>query len=196
MARAAAEGGATLLQLRVKAATTPDLVAAAREVAAALAGTGVPLIVNDRVDVALLVGAGVHLGREDMAVVDARRLLGSAPIVGVTIHHAHEATALPPGAADYAGLGQVFPTATKASPDPPLGPDGLARLLAAVRRAHPALPCVAIAGIDAHNAAAVIAAGVDGVAVLSAIFLAEDVTAATARLRAAVDAALGARRAA
>jgi thiamine-phosphate pyrophosphorylase len=196
MAAAAAAGGATLLQLRVKGATTPDLVAAAREVAAALEGTGVPLVINDRVDVALLVGGGVHLGREDMAAADARRVLGSDPIVGVTIHHAHEATALPPAVADYAGLGQVFPTATKASPDPPLGPDGLARLVAAVRGVHPGLPCVAIAGIDAGNAAPVIAAGVDGVAVLSAIFMADEVTAATARLRAAVDAALDGRRAA
>jgi thiamine-phosphate pyrophosphorylase len=196
MAAAAVAGGATLLQLRLKSASTRDHVAAAREVAGALAGTAVPLIVNDRVDVALLVGAGAHLGQDDMDPGDARRLLGPERILGVTLHHPHEAARLAGGIADYAGLGPVFATASKVSADPPLGPDGLARLVAAVRRAHPGLPCCAIAGIDHGNAPAVIAAGVAGVAVISDIFMADDVTAATARLRAAVDAALATRRAA
>ena len=196
MAAAAAAGGATLLQLRVKSERTRDLVRAAREAAAGLAGTGVPLVVNDRVDVALLVDTGVHLGQDDMDPVDARRLLGPERILGVTIHHPHEAAALPRDIADYAGLGPVFATASKAPADPPLGPDGLARLVTAVRRAHPTLPCCAIAGIDQDNAAAAIAAGADGVAAIASVFMADDVTAATARLRAAVDAALSARRAA
>jgi thiamine-phosphate pyrophosphorylase len=197
LAAAAAAGGATMLQLRVKAAPTRELVAAAREVRAALAGTGVPLIVNDRVDLAMAVGAaGVHLGREDMAPEDARTLLGPDAVIGATIHHAHEAAKLPRAAVDYAGLGPVFPTSSKDPGDPPLGPEKLARLIAAVRQRLPELPCCAIAGIDERNAGEVIAAGADGVAVISAIFMADDVAAATRRLRAVVDAALARRRAA
>jgi thiamine-phosphate pyrophosphorylase len=197
LAAAAAEGGATLLQLRDKASPTRALVAAAREVRAALAGTGVPLIVDDRVDVALAAGAeGVHLGREDMTPEDARALLGQGAIIGATVHHAHEAEALTRAAVDYAGLGPVFASASKGNVDPPLGPTGLARLVAVVRRLLPGLPCCGIAGIDHRNAAEVIAAGVDGVAVISDIFMADDVVAATRRLRAAIDAALARRDAA
>lgn len=197
LAAAAAAGGATLLQLRIKGGPTRDLVAAAREVRAGLAGSDVPLIVNDRVDVALAAGAdGVHLGQEDMAPADARALLGRAAIIGATLHHPHEAEALAGGAVDYLGLGPVFDSASKDNADPPLGTAGLARLVAAVRRRLPSVPCCAIAGIDHGNAAPVIAAGVNGVAVISALFMAEDVAEATRRLRALVDAALARRHAA
>jgi thiamine-phosphate pyrophosphorylase len=121
---------------------------------------------------------------------DARRLLGPAAILGVTIHHAREAEALTPGIADYAGCGPVYATASKDPGDPPLGPDGLARLL---RQLLPGLPACGIAGIDHRNAAAVIEAGAAGVAVISDIFMAEDVEAATRRLRRAVDTALAAK---
>jgi thiamine-phosphate pyrophosphorylase len=193
MAAAAAAGGATLLQLRIKQATTRDFVAAAREVRLALTGTAVPVLINDRVDVALAERAdGVHVGQEDMEPEDARRLLGRDAILGVTVHHAHEAPTAA-GVADYAGLGPVFASASKDTADPPLGVEGFSRLADAVRRRLPELPVCGIAGIDHRNAAEVIAAGADGVAVISDIFMAEDVTAATRRLRRAVDAALAAR---
>lgn len=197
LAAAAARGGATLVQYRDKRAETGRLVANARLILEALAPFAVPLLVNDRVDVALAAGAaGVHVGREDMTPEDARRLLGPDAIVGVTLHHAWEAGALTPGLADYAGCGPVYATQSKDPGDPPLGPDGLGRLLREVRLRLPGLPACGIAGIDRRNAPAVIAAGADGVAVISEIFIAEDVEAATRRLRAAVDEALAHRKAA
>lgn len=195
LASAAAAGGITLLQLRDKTAGTRDLVALARAVMTALAPHAVPLLVNDRVDVAMAAGAaGVHVGLTDMAPDDARRLLGPEAILGITVHHAHEAAAVPAGLADYAGLGPVFPTASKDPGDPPLGPEGLTVLIDGVRRHHPGLPVCGIAGIDHGNAASVIAAGADGVAVISDIFMADDVRAAAARLRAVVDAAVSTRQ--
>jgi len=196
LATLAAAGGMTLLQLRDKASCTRDLVDLARSVRAVIRPHGVPLLVNDRVDVALAARAdGVHVGLTDMAPSDARRLLGAEALLGITVHHAHEAAAVEPGLADYAGLGPVYPTASKDPGDPPLGPEGLARLIEAVRRHHPALPVCGIAGIDHGNAAAVIAAGADGVAVISDIFMAEDVEAAARRLRAVVDQAFTERQA-
>ncbi len=196
LASAAAAGGITLLQLRDKTAGTRALVALARAVMTALAPHAVPLLVNDRVDVAMAAGAaGVHVGLTDMAPDDARRLLGPEAILGVTVHHAHEAAAVPAGIADYAGLGPVYHTASKDPGDPPLSPEGLAVLIDGVRRHHPGLPVCGIAGIDHGNAASVIAAGADGVAVISDIFMAADVRAAAARLRAVVDAAVSARQA-
>jgi thiamine-phosphate pyrophosphorylase len=191
LAAAAARGGATLVQLRDKGSSTRAMVAAARAVRAALEPFGVPLVVNDRVDVALAAGAaGVHLGEDDMVPEDARRLLGEAAIVGTTVHHAHEADGVDPGVVDYAGLGPVFTTASKESRDPPIGPEGLARLVARLRRRRPGFPCCGIAGVTHANAAAVVAVGADGVAVIADIFLADDVEAATRRLRATVDRAL------
>ena len=194
LAAAAARGGATLLQSRDKQSGTRRLVANARALLEALAPFAVPLIVNDRVDVALAAGAaGAHVGRDDMAVEDARRLLGPGAILGVTLHHAREAQALVPGLADYAGCGPVHATRSKDPGDPPLGSEGLGHLLRQVRGLVPGLPACGIAGIDRCNAAAVIAAGADGVAVISDIFMAEDVEAATRRLRQAVDTALAAK---
>lgn len=195
LATAAARGGATLLQLRDKRSSTRDLVAAARAVRAALAPYDVPLLVNDRVDIALAAGAaGVHLGQDDMALADARALLGPGAIVGATVHHAHEADAVPAGVADYAGIGPVFATGSKADALAPIGPEGLAALVARLKARLPGLPCCGIAGVTHANAAQAIAAGADGVAVIADIFMAEDVEAAARHLRAVVDAALGARK--
>jgi thiamine-phosphate pyrophosphorylase len=190
LAAAAARGGATLVQLRDKGTSTREMVAAARAVRAALEPFGVPLLVNDRVDVALAAGAaGVHLGQEDMAPEDARRLLGEAATVGATVvHHAHEADRVEPGIVDYAGIGPVFTTASKESLDPPIGPEGLARLVARLHRRCPGLPCCGIAGIIHANAAEVV--GADGVAVIADSVTADDVEAATHRLRATVNRAL------
>ena len=195
LAAAAARGGATLVQYRDKGSDTRRLVANARAILDVLRPHGVPLLVNDRVDVALAAGAdGAHVGQTDMAPEDARRLLGPDAILGVTIHHAAEGDGLAPGVSDYAGCGPVYATASKDPGDPPLGPEGLARLLHELRARLPGLPACGIAGIDHANAPAVIAAGADGVAVISDIFMAEDVEAAARRLRAAVDAALAGRR--
>ncbi|MBB4017838.1 thiamine-phosphate pyrophosphorylase [Chelatococcus caeni] len=194
LARAAAAGGATLVQYRDKHAGTRDLVARTRAIGAALAGTGVPLLVNDRVDVALAAGAdGVHVGQDDMQAGDARRLLGPQAIIGVTLKtlaHVAELATLP---VDYGCIGGVFATESKDNPDPPVGLAGLARLVDSARGTRPGLPVGAIAGIDATNAAAVIGAGADGIAVISAVFMAEDVEAAAHNLRGIVDGALAAR---
>ncbi|MEZ5866215.1 MAG: thiamine phosphate synthase, partial [Geminicoccaceae bacterium] len=131
-----------------------------------------------------------HLGLTDMAPADARRLVGPDILLGITVHHGAEAGAVAAGLADYAGLGPVFATASKDPGDPPLGPQGLARLVGEVRTHHAGLPVCGIAGIDHGNAAAVIGAGADGVAVISDIFMADDVEAAARRLRRVVDAAL------
>jgi thiamine-phosphate pyrophosphorylase len=191
LAAAAARGGATLLQYRDKRNETRHLVSNARAILEALSAFDVPLLINDRIDVALAAGAtGAHVGREDMAPEDARRLLGADAILGVTIHHAAEALPFAPGLADYAGCGPVYATQSKDPGDPPLGPEGLGRLLRQLSELQPGLPACGIAGIDHRNAPEVIAAGAAGVAVISDIFMAEDVETATRRLRTAVDTAL------
>jgi thiamine-phosphate pyrophosphorylase len=190
MAEAAARGGATLLQYRDKSGSTRSLIEAASEIGRALAPFDVPLLINDRVDVALAVGcAGVHVGSEDMPAADARRLLGPDAIVGCTVHSAEEADAVQGGILDYASVGGVFATASKHNPQAPIGLEGVRALIARL----PDLPVCAIAGIDHRNGADVIAAGADGIAVISDIFMADDVTAATQRLRGIVDAALAER---
>ncbi len=184
LADAAVRGGATLLQLRDKHAGTRLFIDRAREVKAAISGR-IPLLINDRVDVALAAGAdGVHVGKEDMTGKDARRLLGPKAIIGVTLKDEGDLAGLDPSVVDYGCIGGVFATLSKDNPAAPVGLDGLARLRALARASG--LPVGAIAGIDHGNAAAVIAAGADGVAVISALFMADDVTAATATLAAIV----------
>jgi thiamine-phosphate pyrophosphorylase len=190
LARLVAQGGATLVQLRDKRGDTRAMVERARAIKAALAPFGVPLLINDRVDVALAAGAdGAHVGQDDMAVADARRLLGRDAIVGLSVKTPAQAEAAPIDLLDYVGIG-VFATTSKDNPDPPIGPAGLARIAAVFRRRVPHFPLCGIAGIDASNAADAIAAGADGVAVISALSLAADPQAAARTLRGSVDAAL------
>ena len=194
LARAAIAGGATILQYRDKDAETWTMVERTREILAATRGSGVPVIVNDRVDVALAAGAdGVHVGQDDMRPEDARRLLGPAAIVGRTVKSAAHAAAVPIEAVSYVCVGGVFATVSKVNPDRPVGLDGLTALVAALRARRPDLPIGAIAGITADTAGPVIAAGADGVAVISEIFMAADPAAAARALRDRVDAALAAR---
>lgn len=184
-----AAGGASLIQLRDKHGSTRRLVNEARSILAMLNGA-VPLLINDRVDVALAAGAqGVHIGQDDMAAKDARRLLGPQAIIGLTIKNVAQAEAAPLDLLDYCAIGGVFATTSKDNPDPPVGLDGLARIAAVLRARKSDLPICAIAGIDAGNAASVIGAGADGVAVISALSEAADPQAETARLRAIVDGA-------
>lgn len=191
LARKLAAGGATLIQLRDKQGSTRRLVAQARAIKAALAGTGVPLLVNDRVDVALAAEAdGVHVGQDDMDVEDARRLLGPRALIGLSIKTVEQAEAAPLDKLDYACVGGVFATMSKHNPQPPIGTAGLRAIADVFRARAPAFPVGAIAGLDEGNAASVIAAGADGVAVISALSLADDPQAAAQRLRRIVDDAL------
>lgn len=186
-----AAGGASLIQLRDKHGSTRRLVNEARSIIATLNGT-VPLLINDRVDVALAAGAqGVHIGQDDMAAKDVRRLLGPKAIIGLTIKNVAQAEAAPLDLLDYAAIGGVFTTTSKDNPDPPVGLEGLARIAAVLRARKADLPICAIAGIDASNAGEVIAAGADGVAVISALSEADDPQGETARLAARVAAAKG-----
>ena len=191
LAQAVADGGATLVQLRNKLGSTRELVAQARDLKARLAPRSIPLLVNDRVDVALAAAAdGVHVGWDDMAPEDARRLLGPGAIIGLSIKTLAQAQAALVEVVDYVCIGGVFATASKHNPEPPVGIDGLKSILTAIRRRAPRLPIGAIAGIDANNAADVMAAGVDGIAVISALSLAPDVVMAARTLRGIVDASL------
>jgi thiamine-phosphate pyrophosphorylase len=194
LAQLVAHGGATLVQLRDKRSDTRVMVERARAVKAALAPFNVPLLINDRVDVALAAGAdGVHVGQEDMAVTDARRLLGRDAVIGLSIKTTAQAEAAPLELIDYAGVGGVFATTSKDNPKPPIGPAGLARVADVLRRRVPGFRLCGIAGITAGNAADVIAAGADGVAVISALSLKADPQTAARELRGIVDAAIGKR---
>ena len=190
-AREAAAGGVTLLQLRDKTGSTRDMVAATRAIVAALEGTGVPLLVNDRVDVALAAGAqGVHLGQDDMQVADARRLLGPDAIIGLTIKFAAHVDNAPFEAIDYCAVGGVFETLSKKNPDAPVGLDGLTALADRIAARDKTMPVCAIAGIDLERTASVIHAGAGGISVISAIFMQDDIAGGARALREAVNAAL------
>jgi thiamine-phosphate pyrophosphorylase len=194
LARLFAAGGVTLVQLRDKHGSTRAMVEEAKAVKAALAPFNIKLIVNDRVDVALAAAAdGVHVGQDDMAVADARRLLGPSAIIGLSIKTPEQAAAAPVDLLDYVGIGGVFATTSKDNPNPPIGTAGLNRIGAVFRHRAPKLPLCAIAGIDASNAASAVAAGADGVAVISALSLAPNPQDAARGLRAIVDAALATR---
>jgi len=194
LTRLVVAGGATLIQLRDKHGATRQMIEQARAIMAVLAGTGVPLVVNDRVDVALIAGAdGVHVGQEDMRAEDARRLLGPKAIIGQSIKTVALANAAPLDLLDYVGVGGVYATTSKDNPNAPIGVSGLRDIVAAFRARKRDLPVCGIAGIDAGNAAPVIEAGADGVAVISALSMKSDPQAAARELRSVVDAALKAR---
>jgi thiamine-phosphate pyrophosphorylase len=191
LTRAVAAGGATLVQLRDKHSRTPDMIERARALKAALAPFGVPLIINDRVDVALAVGAdGVHVGQDDMSVAEARGLLGPAPFIGLSVRTEQQAAAAPLAMLDYVGIGGVYGTTSKTSGKTPIGLEGLLRVIQVFRHRIGNFPACGIAGITADNAEAVIAAGADGVSVISALSHRPDPAAAARGLRAVVDAAL------
>jgi thiamine-phosphate pyrophosphorylase len=160
---ALAKRGMTVVQLREKNLSPLEFYTEAAEAMMVARHHGVKIIINDRVDIALALKAdGVHLGQDDLSVEAARRLLGNDVIIGFSTHNiaqAEQAAQLP---IDYLAIGPIFPTATKVSSNPPVELAGLA----AVRRASPRIPLVAIGGIDAVNRAKVIAAGADLVAVI------------------------------
>jgi thiamine-phosphate pyrophosphorylase len=189
LCRMLAAGGATLVQLRDKLSDTRVMVERARAIKAALGK--VPLLINDRLDVALAVAAdGVHIGWDDMAPADARALLGPEPIIGLTINSPQRADATALELIDYAGIGGVYGTTSKSTKNAPIGLAGMARVIEALHKRKPGFLTCGIAGINASNAAPVIEAGADGVSVISALSLAKDPKAASSELLRVVDAAL------
>jgi thiamine-phosphate pyrophosphorylase len=175
LATAVLSAGVRVIQLRAKRLPTRQLVGTARELKAITDLHGADLIVNDRADVALLVGAaGVHLGQGDLPPEAARRILGPNRVIGLSTHGLRELeVALATGVLDYVAFGPIFPTASKQNPDPV---QGLAKLAEARRRCP--LPLVAIGGITARRSPEVLDTGVDAVAVIGAISAADDPRAA------------------
>jgi thiamine-phosphate pyrophosphorylase len=187
----AAKGGATILQLRDKLSDGRAMVERARAIIAKLSGTGVPLLINDRVDVAIAAGAqGVHLGQTDIEPKDARAMLGEDAIIGRTLTNETHIEAMRGEPVDYGVIGGVFPTRNKDDAGEPIGVDGLARLIELARSLKVTMPIGAIAGITETNAAQVIGAGADGIAVIGAIFSRPDPQSAAQGLRRIVDGAL------
>lgn len=179
LAEAVVGAGVRLFQLRVKGRPTGEHVEIARAVQAIAARAGAKLIVNDRADVARLVGAaGVHLGQDDLPAGAARGILGPDAIVGVSTHNlAQVAAAVRDGVADYIGFGPIHPTRSKADAEPVQGEEGLR-----AARAACALPIAAIGGLTVQNAGAAIGAGADAVAVIGALAGAPDPAAAACEL--------------
>ena len=173
----ALEGGATFVQLREKEAPQAEVVLRARALAPLCRAAGVPFVVNDDVEAARCAGAdGVHVGQDDAACAEARAKLGPDAIVGVSVQTVEQARAAQEAGADYLGVGAVFGTPTK--PDAAdVGAEGLAAICAVVD-----IPVVAIGGLNAATIPALVGTGADGVAVVSAIFAAADVRAATDEL--------------
>ena len=179
---AAIRGGVTMVQYREKSASTRRMMEEARELRQLCKAAGVPFIVNDRIDVALAVDAdGVHVGQNDMPAPLARRLIGRGRILGVSAGDVDEARKAEEQGADYIGASPVFATLTKPDAPPPVGVDGLRRMVGAV-----SIPVVAIGGMNVENARSIILAGAAGVAVVSAIVGARDVEAAARAIREAI----------
>ncbi len=167
---AAVHGGATVVQLREKDCSTRDFIEQALALKEFLKDRGVPLIINDRVDVAQAVKAdGVHLGQTDMPLGMAKKILGDSMIIGISAESLQDAVEAENGGADYLGVSPIYATPTKTDTAAPLGLEGLREIRKAVR-----LPLVGIGGLNRDNAAEVIRSGADGVAVVSAIVAADD----------------------
>lgn len=186
LAALAIDGGADTIQFRQKHGPLRARLAELEPTAALCRQRGIPLIVDDHLDLALATGAsGVHLGQDDLPIAAARRILGPDAIIGATASTVHEARRAADDGASYIGFGPVFPTHSKANPQPVRGLRGLEAASGAV-----SIPVIAIAGISASRVPQVIAAGAHGVAVMTAVTTAQDVEAATRELRHAIDAAL------
>lgn len=170
--REALEGGVTLVQYRAKTASIAEMYAEALQLKALCDSFNVPLIINDRLDIAMAVGAaGVHLGQDDLPCAAARKILGEDYLIGVSAHNPAEAKAALQSGADYLGCGAVFGTATKADVKK-LGTDGLAAICR-----EKGLPVVGIGGVTADNYREVRAAGADGAAIVSGILAQPDIRA-------------------
>ncbi|HTP86839.1 MAG TPA: thiamine phosphate synthase [Bryobacteraceae bacterium] len=160
-ARAILDGGASILQFRHKGFFSREVFAVAERIAELCRAAGATFIVNDRVDVAMMLGAGVHVGQDDLAPEDARRLMGAGAVIGFSTHNEAQLQAAASEPVDYLALGPLFDTTTKANPDATVGLEELRRL-----RPLTAKPLVAIGGITRQNATAALEAGADSVAVI------------------------------
>jgi thiamine-phosphate pyrophosphorylase len=162
------EGGAGILQFRHKGFWSREVFESLEQVAELCQACGVPLVVNDRADLAKLVGAGLHLGQDDLPPAAARRIVGTEALIGFSTHNEAQLRATAEEPVGYLALGPIFGTASKANPDPTVGLEGLSNLRPLTTR-----PLVAIGGITRENARAVLEAGADSVAVIGDLF-AED----------------------
>jgi thiamine-phosphate pyrophosphorylase len=184
LAERAIDGGADTIQFRDKKKATRDLLDTAAALVRLCRARGVPLIVNDRVDVALAVGAhGVHLGQRDIPVAVARRLLGPDKIVGGTAASLPEAIAAQNEGADYVGFGHIYPTGSKVKAGSPKGPDAVREVSAIL-----AVPVVAIGGIDPGNYLPVLEAGAWGIAVIASVCASPDPALAAREFKDGIDA--------
>jgi thiamine-phosphate pyrophosphorylase len=164
-ARDLRDAGVRLVQYRDKCGRPQQVLRGAEEIAQVFAGVeDTVLVMNDRSDLALLAGWGVHVGHEDLSPDDARKVLGARRLIGVSTHSDTQVMEADASAADYVAIGPVFATATKADTEPVVGLEGVRRARALTRK-----PLVAIGGITRENARSVIDAGADGVAVIGAL---------------------------
>ncbi|MDO8552660.1 MAG: thiamine phosphate synthase [bacterium] len=182
----ALQGGVTLVQLREKESGAKDFISVAKKIQKITRRAKVPLIINDRVDIALAIDAdGAHVGQSDMPAKLARELLGPKKILGVSAKTPAEALRAQNDGADYLGVGDIFGTRSKDDAGKPIGSEAIRRIARAV-----SIPVVGIGGISAKNAAEAIAAGARGIAVISAIVLAREPEKAANELRSIVDTSL------
>lgn len=187
VAREAIAGGATMLQVRAKSETTRCILELSRAVISVARPAGVPVVVNDRADIAVAADAdGVHVGEDDLPVAAARRIMGPRAIVGFSTARVALAQAAAAGGADYVGTGDVYGTSSKPDADRPIGLSGLAAVVRGVE-----VPVVAIGGVGPGRAAEAVRSGAAGIAVISAVVAADDIMRAASRLRQEVDRALG-----
>lgn len=163
-ANAFLEGGASILQIRHKAHWTRETFESAKRIAAACREAGALLIVNDRADMAMLLGAGLHVGQDDLPPRDARKLMGPEAVIGFSSHSAQQLCAAGGEPVDYVALGPVFGTRSKQNPDPVVGVEEVRRCRALLEK-----PLVAIGGITLDNAPDVLRAGADSVAVIAGL---------------------------
>lgn len=163
------DAGVKLVQYRDKSGAPQEILRAAAEIAAVFAGLDATLILNDRADLALLAGWGVHVGHLDLAPTEARRVVGVRSVLGVSTHNDAQVIAADASEADYIAVGPVFATSTKADAEPVIGLEGVRRA-----RALTAKPLVAIGGMTRENARSVIEAGADSVAVISGLMLKDE----------------------
>lgn len=166
----AIKGGVTIVQIREKDGSTREFYNIAEEIKEVTDKYNIPLIINDRIDIALAIdAAGVHLGQSDMSIEVARKILGEDKVIGISAGNLDEAVEAEKLGADYLGLGAVFYTGTKKDIDEPIGLEGLNEITKKIE-----IPSVAIGGINKDNAAEVMKTGVNGISVISAILGYED----------------------
>jgi thiamine-phosphate pyrophosphorylase len=180
---AAVAGGVSCIQLREKSCGTREFLNEALALQPLLKSRNIPLIINDRLDIALAIEAdGVHLGQSDMPIGMARKIAGASLIIGISAESVDDALRAEQEGADYIGISPVFSTPTKTDIAPPLGLEGVQQIRALVD-----IPLVGIGGINSDNAESVLAAGADGIAVVSAIVSAADPAGAAKKLKTLID---------